>query len=358
MANKTNNKPKVTNESESSAQKTYKAKIELNNPLKYGYTHEYIISILSKWKVVIYWCLCDEIGEHGTPHTHFFIYCPNKIPFSQIKNAFPEAHIETAYGSLKDCRNYIRKEGKWANNRKAVTNLIETFEESGEVPANDNDKVGRDEDIFNMIEEGKSVFQIVKKYKNSVTLRKDSIEKIYQEYWHDKYRNILRDVEVTIISGISIDNKYDGISKKYGRSKVYKINNYINPFDEYCGEEIIVFDYFDFSNLRLFETITYLKGDLTMFPCRTINRVARHTKVFILSEKELFKYFNADQKEYEGYWHTFLTQINKVICCNYFEKQEYTIKEYLELKGKYSSIEIIEAMEKSNSKKISTNHIK
>ena len=55
--------------------------------------------------------------------------------FSTIKGRFPTAHIEKAYGSAKDNRDYIRKEGRWADTEKAETAVPETFEEWGDLPS-------------------------------------------------------------------------------------------------------------------------------------------------------------------------------------------------------------------------------
>lgn len=76
-----------------------------------------------------YSCMADEIATTGTYHTHIFLYSPSPMRFSTIKGRFPTAHIEKAYGSAKDNRDYIRKEGRWAETDKAETSVADTFEE-------------------------------------------------------------------------------------------------------------------------------------------------------------------------------------------------------------------------------------
>ena len=49
-----------------------KFQLTINNPLEHGFTHEIIRQNLEQLKSCLYWCLCDEIGEHGTPHTHIY----------------------------------------------------------------------------------------------------------------------------------------------------------------------------------------------------------------------------------------------------------------------------------------------
>lgn len=54
--------------------------------------------------------------------------------FSTVKNLFDTAHIEAAHGSSQENRNYVSKEGKWANDIKHGTKIDGTFEEFGEIP--------------------------------------------------------------------------------------------------------------------------------------------------------------------------------------------------------------------------------
>lgn len=76
----------------------------------------------------------DEIATTGTKHMHIFIYSKSPIRFSTLKNRFPVAHIDKANGSVMENRDYLRKEGKWQGSDKEQTNLIDTFEEVGNVP--------------------------------------------------------------------------------------------------------------------------------------------------------------------------------------------------------------------------------
>lgn len=76
----------------------------------------------------------DEIATTGTKHMHIFIYSKSPIRFSTLKNRFPVAHIDKANGSVMENRDYLRKEGKWQGSDKEQTNLIDTFEEVGDVP--------------------------------------------------------------------------------------------------------------------------------------------------------------------------------------------------------------------------------
>ena len=131
-----------------------KYQLTINNPVEKGYTHEKIRAVLAE-NPPVYYCMCDETGENGTPHTHIYVCYRNAVYFSSMKKRFEGAHIETALGSSQENRDYIRKEGVYANSPKKETNHIETFEEFGEMPldkATKNETMS--EQILQMIEDG------------------------------------------------------------------------------------------------------------------------------------------------------------------------------------------------------------
>ena len=110
--------------------------LTINNPKEHGYGHDYIKMTLEKWKGVVYWCMCDEVGgKNSVYHTHLFIMGSNGIQFSTVKKKFPKAHIDYCRGLAQENRDYIRKEGKYKGSIKEETNLKDTFEELCDCPA-------------------------------------------------------------------------------------------------------------------------------------------------------------------------------------------------------------------------------
>ena len=87
--------------------------LTINNPKEHGFDHALIRQNLGQLKGCIYWCMCDEVGEEGTPHTHIYAAFKNQVMFSTMKQRFYAAHIDAAKGSHRENRDYIRKEGKW-----------------------------------------------------------------------------------------------------------------------------------------------------------------------------------------------------------------------------------------------------
>ena len=137
-----------------------KYQLTINNPIEKGYDHERIRNILDSSKPK-YYCYCDEIGKDGILHTHIYVYYENAVFFSTMKNRFPEAHIETAYGSSQENRDYIRKEGKYLDSEKKKTNHSETFKEYGEIPldkATKNEKIS--DIVLEMIRDGEQILRL------------------------------------------------------------------------------------------------------------------------------------------------------------------------------------------------------
>ena len=86
--------------------------LTINNPLDHGYSHERLQAILTEFPGLRYWCMCDEVGEQGTPHTHVYVVFKNSVMIETMHSRFYGVHIDIANGSNQENRDYVRKEGK------------------------------------------------------------------------------------------------------------------------------------------------------------------------------------------------------------------------------------------------------
>ena len=82
----------------------------INNPLEAGLDHTAIKDTLQRFAPT-YFCMADEVATTGTYHTHIFLCAHSPIRFSTLKNRFPIAHIEKAYGSARENRAVGRQIG-------------------------------------------------------------------------------------------------------------------------------------------------------------------------------------------------------------------------------------------------------
>ena len=105
----------------------------INNPLEAGLDHAAIQEILHRFSPA-YFCMADEIATTGTYHTHIFLYSPRPCAFPPSKAGFQPLTSRKHTAKRKDNRDYIRKEGRWAETDKAETSVADTFEEWGTSP--------------------------------------------------------------------------------------------------------------------------------------------------------------------------------------------------------------------------------
>lgn len=288
-----------------------KYQLTINNPLEHDFSHDSIKSRLASLSGVTYWCLCDEIGEEGTPHTHVFLYSPNAIPFSTIQQRFYGAHIEPAKGLNRENRDYIRKEGKWLNDAKHETSLPETFEESGELPPERSKHETVSAEILDEIQAGATNAEILRNHPGAMT-RLPHIEASRQTLLEEEYRNKWRNLEVMYIHGASGSGKTRFVMEKYGYSNVYRVTNYDHPYDGYKGQDVILFDEFR-SSRPIAEMLDVLDGYPLNLPCRYADKVACYTKVYIVSNIPLEKQYPNVQASEPATFQALLRRIHHVV---------------------------------------------
>ena len=280
----------------------------INNPLEKGYSHETIKNILGEFSLV-YWCMCDEIGQEGTPHTHIFFIAKSGVMFDTVQNRFFGAHIEKAIGTNEDNYNYVRKLGeKYAD--KAETNLPDTFEECGELPPDRKGANNLSSEILEMIQQGCSEYEILTTYPNAINKLpniKQAIEIINKE----KYKNEKRDVKVHYIWGESGVGKTRSVMDTYGYANVYRVTDYKHPFDDYEGQKVILFEEFR-SSIEIEQMLNYLDIYPVVLPCRYSNKIAMFDTVYISTNVPIEHQYTQTQKYEPETYRAFMRRITDV----------------------------------------------
>ena len=284
--------------------------LTINNPLDKGLTHDVLTSTLDGMKSVIYWCLSDETGAEGTFHTHIFLYSSGGIRFSTIINHFPGAHCDMAKGTCAQNRDYVFKEGKWADSEKECTNDKESHMEHGDLPVERQGKRNDLDDLYDMILSGMSTFEIIQD-NPSYMLNVDKIDRVRQIIMDDTNKNKWRDLSVTYVYGSTGSGKTRGIMEKYGYDSVYRVTDYDHPFDGYKNQDVIMFEEFR-SSLKIMDMLKYLDGYPLELPARYNNRVACFTKVYICSNVDVRDQYPWIQMQEPETWYAFLRRIHYV----------------------------------------------
>lgn len=259
----------------------------INNPLEKGITHDTIKEELQKIKPIVYYCMSDEIGgKEQTHHTHIYIICSSAVRFSTVKNRFNTAHLEIAKGTSSQNRDYVFKSGKWENDKKAGTKIPDTQEEWGELPAERQGARNDLADLYDMIKDGMSNYEIINESPEYLLLL-DKVERTRQTIREEEFKTTFRKLEVTYIWGATNTGKTRSIMEHYGYENVFRVTNYMHGgFDNYHGQSVIVFEEFR-SSLKIQDMLCYLDGYPVELPCRYVNKVACFTKVYILSNINL-----------------------------------------------------------------------
>lgn len=287
-----------------------KYQLTINNPQEHGFTHDVIRSNIGTLSGCLYWCLCDEVGQEGTPHTHVYLVFKNAVMFSTLHKRFYGAHIEPAKGSNQENRDYIRKEGKWADDAKHETSLPETFEESGELPEEPQRRQKDSEAILSMISEGATDAEILREYPTSMS-RLQHIGAARQTLLAEQYRKTFRELHVVYLWGKTGAGKTRTVMEKYGYENVYRVTNYQHPFDSYAGENVVLFDEFR-SSLPISDMLKYLDGYPVMLPCRYADKVACFTTVYLVSNISMEKQYPNVQYEEPETWQAFRRRFHEV----------------------------------------------
>lgn len=287
-----------------------KFQLTINNPADHGFTHERIRTILSEFSGVVYWCMCDEIGEQGTPHTHLYVVFKNSTMFDTLHGKFYGAHIEQANGSNKQNRDYIRKYGKWLDDTKHETNLANTFEEWGDLPPDKTRSETQADLIMQMIRDGKNNAEILEECPtayNKISYIEQTRQTILAERFKDEFRHLC----VTYLWGDTAAGKTRSVMEKYGYPQVYRVTDYDHPFDNYKGQDVIVFEEFR-SSLSIGDMLNFLDGYPIYLPCRYANKVACYTKVYIISNIPLEQQYPNVKIDNPETWAAFRRRIHNI----------------------------------------------
>lgn len=313
---------------------SYMYQLTINNPIEKGYTHDNIKSkIIDNFRTITYFCMADEMG--ATFHTHIFIVFTSRVRWSKIKRHFSDVHIEACKGSVSDNILYIKKEGKWLDDLKNDQKIDDSFEEFGTPPPDSKGKRSDLSELYRMIQDNMSNSEIIHSNQDYI-LQIDKLDKIRNTILIDKYKDTLRlNLEVVYIFGATGTGKTRYVMENSGYSNVYRVTDYIHPFDSYSCQLVICFDEFR-SSINISNMLMYCDVYPVELQSRYSNKVACYSKVFIVSNWPLEKQYSEAQINDIDTWLAFLRRITKVLIFGKNGTQEFnTVKEYFDsLNGK------------------------
>ncbi len=314
--------------------------LTINSPIEKGYTHENIVSILrGNFKTLSYFCMADEQGSMF--HTHIFVVFSSRVRFSTLKRNFPEAHIEKCKGSVSDNVNYVKKSGKWELDESKQEKRIEgTYIEYGTQPPDSKGKRNDMSELYQMVLDNMTNAEILAVNQDYI-LQIDKLDKVRTTILTERFKETVRlDLEVIYIFGATGTGKTRGVLEENGYTNVYRVTDYLHPFDGYNTQRCIAFDEFR-SSLRLKEMLMYCDIYPIELPSRYANKYACYSKVYIISNWELERQYSEVQRDDKETWNAFLRRIHKVIHYVSTEKVVVysSVKEYMERKNKFVELD-------------------
>ena len=212
-----------------------------------------------------------------------------------------------------------------------------TFEEYGTQPPDSKGKRSDMSELYQMVLDNMTNAEILAQNQDYI-LQIDKIDKVRTTILTEKYKETVRlDLKVVYISGATGTGKTRGVLEKNGYSNVYRVTDYLHPFDSYNGQPVIAFDEFR-SSLRIKEMLLFCDIYPIELPSRYTNKYACYNKVYIISNWSLEKQYYEVQKDDKESWEAFLRRIHKVVIYS----KDGSIKEYDSVKAYLERDEFVE----------------
>lgn len=284
----------------------------INNPDLCGFDHRKIKEQLRNLHLA-YYCMADELAETGTTHTHLFMYSESPIRFNTIKKLFPIAHIEKAYGSVKENIEYIKKVGKWKDTDKSETSIPGSFEEEGIIPTESQEKSPLIVQVMEDLKAGRTTAEIVQE-NPTLAFKIKQIEELRQALLQEKYSTEYRNLDVIYIYGRSGTGKTSSIYSENDPKEICRVTTYRQSqaiFDAYSTQNVLVFEEFR-SQVPISDMLNYLDRYPLMLPARYADKVACFTKVYITSNIALSSQYRFEQIRERPVWEAFIRRITEI----------------------------------------------
>lgn len=183
-------------------------------------------------------------------------------------------------------------------------------------------------ELYELIQEGKSNFAIIDEKPDFIN-QLERIDRVRQIVQEEAFKEIFRNLNVSYFYGETGSGKTRSVMEKFGYSNVYRITNYKNPFDQYQGQDVIVFEEFQ-SSIPINQMLIYLDGYPVALPCRYADKIACYTKVYILSNIDIREQYTDIQHHNHETWKAFLRRINTIKVFTQNDIKEYTVKDYFD----------------------------
>lgn len=256
--------------------------------------------LLSKYKAVV--GQLEEAPTTGYKHWQLYLEHSSAVRFSTLRNLLPMGHYSPARETRISCIRYVSKEETYAGESISLGKIDLKV------------KQGKRSDLDSYLEqimlEGKSADEIVHDDPRAVVFASHlrQLELIRdRETWGKKFREI----EVHYIHGGTRTGKTSALFQTFGYAGIYRVPNWKNPFDGYKGEDILLLDEYN-TSVAMVDLLKILEGYPLEVSARYADKIAKFTKVFIISNLTLDAQHKTIQQEHPEQWEAFKARLTSV----------------------------------------------
>jgi hypothetical protein len=233
-------------------------------------------------------------------HFHIAFYSDSPIRFDTIKKAYPRAHIEfkSKASTYEQVREYTLKDGAHEGKEEPIT---EPFEQ-GLLPKDEQGKRNDLEEAKNIALTGATESEALEKCPSVIARYSQFYGKLRNSFLSKKYGESMRkNLMCFYVFGPTGTGKTFSIYDTYGYKNCYVVSDYKHPFDNYDGQDVLVFDEFYSENLEINTMLKVLDPYPVQLPARYSNKIACFTKVFVISNLKLEDQYRFSQAQLAFY---------------------------------------------------------
>ncbi len=252
------------------------------------------------------WAYC--VSADGLHHVHMVLEDKKLMRWSAVKKSYAAGmHFKATRGTKEQAEDYIYKRGGFGEKGEEVLAVCTHGEIRGHQGARNDIRA-----MYDLVKAGCSDFEIVEE-NPAYLMHLDRIAACREMLRYEEFKDRRRlDMHVEFWFGAPGTGKTSGILDRYGDSHVYVISDYRHPWDNYRGEDVVLFDDFDCARVDISLLLRWLDIYPLQLPCRYNNKTACYTKVFFTSNIPPDGHYQYVQREQPSMWEALCRRIHAV----------------------------------------------
>lgn len=164
------------------------------------------------------------------------------------------------------------------------------------------------DDILSAVQDGWTDLEIMSKWPSQAIRCQSAIAQLRLKI--ERQNQSWRNLDVRYITGATGDGKTRFVMETHGYENVYRVQNYDSgAFDMYDGEDVVVFEEFR-SGFKIQQMLNFLDGYPCQLPARYANKMAKFTKVYIVTNWGFDEQYKSVQVNYPSTYAAFERRIH------------------------------------------------